>query len=206
MAALNDIYQVKVYSTLGQQGGINVLHAKCTFIGGAGVTDQQIADGYSNQLHALWKALMSSTASFRGIGARKIIPTLGVEAFSILNQGAGGVVGDPLPKQVSGIVTWRTALPGRQNRGRSYIPFPGESSNDADQTPVAGYVTALGNLINGLVGSLTIAIGADSNAFTTGVYHRAGQTINLITSGTARDRWATQRRRGDYGRTNILPI
>jgi len=205
MAAVGDVYQVKLYSLLGQQAGINVLHYSVTTLGGTGASDFEIGQAMAAALPTTYKALLSASASYRGLGIRKILPTLSIETYNVTAQGAGGVAGEALPKQISGLITLRTTVPGRAFRGRVYVPFPGEGDNDTDQTPTAGYITRLGNFAGTLITTVT-AGGANSNQLRLGVFHRVGGAITVCNDTTARDRWATQRRRGDYGRTNILPI
>lgn len=206
MAAINEIYEMRAYTLMGGQAGINVLHFRVAAFAGSGASDVQIADAWNQAIAATLKACMSSTASFRGVGVRRLKPTLSVETFSILNQGSGGVAGDPLPKQITGISTLRTLTPGRRGRGRIYVPFPAESQNDADQTPTAAYLVVLFNYTSVAIASLLAGINPNTNTLESIVYNRASGTGIPITSFTARDKWATQRRRGDYGRTNILPI
>lgn len=86
------------------------------------------------------------------------------------------------------------------------MPFPAESQNDADQTPTAAYLVVLFNYTSVAIASLLAGVNPNTNTLESIVYNRASGTGIPITSFTARDKWATQRRRGDYGRTNILPI
>ncbi len=206
MAFINDIYEVKVYTTLGNQAGLNVFHHLVSNVVGTGVSDQQLADHYAGLYPSVYKNIMSSAASFRGVGVRRIKPTISLEVYSTIGQGPGLVTGDPLPKQIAGMITLRTALPGRANRGRMYVPFPAEAHNDADTTPTAPYMVLLGNLGMVVWSDSVAGGGANTQTMSPGVYHRALGTLTRLTTYTTRDRWATQRRRGDYGKPNILPI
>lgn len=46
-----------------------------------------------------------------------------IEAQHLVTGGEGGVVdADPAPPQVAVVLSWRTLIGGRQNRGRTYLP------------------------------------------------------------------------------------
>lgn len=206
MADVADIYQMRTYVLAGGQAGINVLHFYVSSKAGTGATDTEIGQAFNTATAAVLKACLSANASFRGTSIRKIAPAVGLEQFNITGQGAGGVAGDLMPKQVSGIITWRTALPGRAYRGRSYVAFPGEADNDVDATPTAGYLTRLTALANAWDVPITAGAAGNTNLLKLAIYHRVFAGTTLVDTYTVRDRWATQRRRGDYGRTNLLPI
>jgi len=204
--AINDIIRLKVYCQLPQQIGINVFHFRVAAIAGTSQTEVQIANFISTQLSTLYKNVLTSAATYRGVGVQVIRPVLGLEWFSANGQGVGLVAGDPLPKQVTGIISWKTNVAGPRGRGRSYIPFPGEASNDADITPSVAYFNNLAAIATIMLPGFVVIGGINSATLEFVLNHRASSTVDLIITGGPRDRWATQRRRGDYGRTNVSPI
>lgn len=206
MAAVQDIYQVRVFVAFGGQGAINVLHWRCGTIAGTGATDAQIANAFDLALGLPYKTLMTSSCSYRGVGVRRIFPGQSIETYGTAGVGPGSVTGDPLPKQIAGLISLRTINPGVHMRGRVYIPFPGESSNDADSTPTLPYINNLNALAGVFISIITAGTPPNQNTFLMGVFHRGSSLITDIWQTRVNDKWATQRRRGDYGRVNALPI
>lgn len=107
-----------------------------------------------------------------------------------------------MPKQVSGLITWYTDVASRAGRGRSYIPFPSAADTDGNGAPSTDYLIALGNLSDDLAAYMTYPAG-DSDISMSLVVLSAGLGDQPVTSYTRRDRFATQRRRGDYGQPNL---
>lgn len=205
--AENDIWKVSLYSTLGSQLAVQ----RCFFVVKDMVgtpDDGSLGAAAETSLGTKLKDCMVVDASFRGIGVQRVWPAPKTrERFFINLQGAGTVVTPPLPKQVSGLITLRTDYAGRQYRGRTYVPFPGEIDSDGvEGRPTANYVARLDTLGN--FWSSILAIGAGGNtANGNPVLWKQGQVVGTpITADQGRPYWATQRRRGDYGAKNTSPI
>lgn len=203
--ALNDLLEFKVYCSLGAQLAINVLHYRVTAITGASTTTASAAARLEFLIQAEYKALLVALATFRGVGVKRLFPsTPTIEEFSSIASGLGDVGGDPLPKQSAGIITKQTGLAGRANRGRMYIPFPGEDSNDGDGDPTAAYVGDLGALAAILEVPQTVGTAPNDATIQPILYHRLDGSFTFLTNFLPRNKWGTQRRRGDYGKTNAL--
>jgi len=207
LLANNDVYAARICCTLGVQTSINVLHYLVSSVVGA-PTDTHMVTALDLAFAGAIKALMGPDASYRGIGVQRRLPTPATnQEFGIAGQGAGTLAGPSLPKQLSGLVTKRTAFAGKRYRGRFYAPFPSEASNDgAEGRPIAAYVTALTNLGGVIDNALGIGAGGDSATITPGLFNKTTGAFTPITSCTARNYWANQRRRGDFGPTNSSPI
>jgi len=204
---LNEVWQVRIYTQEQAQLGINVLHYRVDSITGVAATDAQLAARMDLLFGPLMTPLMCSAASYRGIGVQRVNPgPPTVEVYANAEEGDGEVAGDPLPKQTCGIITKRTPLAGRRFRGRMYVPFPSEASNDTDANPVAGYLAALAALAGQVADIVLVGTLPSTSSMTPVIYHRSTQTTTDLVSCSVNDRWATQRRRGDYGRTNVSPI
>jgi hypothetical protein len=201
--SLNAIIAVKLWTGQESQLGLCVLHYRCN-ADTTGIGDAAIAGTFE----ALWAPLvlpcMTSQAIWLGVNIQQIWPSLGVPARSqaLLGPGTDGAL--PMSKQTTGLVTKLTNLGGRAYRGRMYIPFPSTSSTTADAVPSAGYLTKL-QAIGYAVFAPAVYDG--SHNFTPVLFHKAfpalSTTIVQARVGTA---WATQRRRGDYGKLNSLVI
>lgn len=204
---LNDLWQLKVYSYNGAQIGINGLYYQVTQLTGI-VTSAQWLANVAAALATDYRTLLAPTADLTGFSVQRILPlpkTL-IET-SVVGAGVGTATGNDLPKQVSGIVTFRTDFAGPANRGRNYFPFPGADDNTVNGAPTAGYLTKLGIVGNLFRIPYVVAPGGGATATFTRVLWPYGfpiGTTRYVTSHVVRPRWATQRRRGDYGQTNAL--
>jgi hypothetical protein len=110
---------------------------------------------------------------------------------------------------VSACLTLLTGLAGRKFRGRLFLPFPGPADSTVTQNPVPtdAYVGKLTNFGVNVVSSFDIDDGAGNTAHLSPIiYHRSGGGSSLVIGFRANKLWATQRRRGDYGRPNLPPI
>lgn len=205
--AVGDIYEVKLFTQQGPQMGLMVFHYRVSAISAPEATVDQIAAAMEGSFASLVKAVMTAQADFRGASARKVRPLpIGVEFLTGNFPGPGTIGGDPLPPQVSGIITLRSALAGRANRGRKYVPFPAEASNDTGFAPTAAYLTVMTNLANEFDDMQNVPNGAGSSDLTPVIFHRLLGTTTDVTFALVRNAWATQRRRGAYGRPNVAPV
>lgn len=207
MANVNDLYVARVYCQLGDQIGINVLFYNTSAKAGTGATDLQIVQSIDSALFAAYKAVLAGAATYRGVIAQKILPLPASLAVSTTaNSGVGSATGDPLPRQVCGVITKKTALAGKRYRGRMYIPFPAEGDNDVDGTPTGGYITRSAALAAALLTNVIPGGGGNTNTLMPVVYSKKGGFNTIITSFLGRAKWGTQRRRGSFGQTNTLPL
>lgn len=199
--AIGDVVQIISYAQQADQAGLNILHYKVR-------ANNAASPNLLSDFMASWEALnwgstlrplMSSSADYRGYTAQVIHPTPSVAFASPFQQGAGAVAGDLLPRQVAGLIRKRSADFGRRKSGRVYVPFPGEGDNTADSFPSAGYVTRLDNLATVLTNE--VLWGAAGRA-TPAIWNRTASFARNVGAFTTVGRWATQRRRGSFGRPN----
>lgn len=207
--AVNDILEFKRYCFLNNQVSVNTMHYRITAIT-PGTLIQDIVDAYDATEAPLVRPMLVVDATYRGVSGQKIRGATENLALSVANTGVGtgGVV--PLPSQTCGIVTKRSLQAGRSGRGRMYWPFPATVDCDpATGQPVALYISGLDAWATA---SIAITIG-----FLTvpGFGMRAVLKQSLVAdytlwpelaSWTSQLKWATQRRRGAYGRLNALPF
>lgn len=206
--ANNQIYQVKFTHWTQGQLGLNVRYYQVFNVVGDSVSVQEAADQMSNSYAPVIKPCMSSEAEYLGLSLKKIFP-LPVELGVISDDGAGFGLSSAvlLPTQVAGIITLRSALAGRENRGRVYVPFPsGDDLDAATGDPTAGYIANLADLGDFFRDELTFTVGANSAQFRPVIAGPDGQVRAPIIEFTARSRFATQRRRGQYGAKNPREI
>lgn len=203
--ALNTVVKVRTFCSLNSQLGINVRHYQVNSVAGD-VTPTDLADMFDTLWAPLYKPMMPAAAQYRGIGVTFISPLpASIEYYSNDQAGQGTASGNPMPAQVCGMLSYRTNLAGKKNRGRNYIPFPAAVFASIDETPSAAY-TALGAALGDAVGYADYDGGADNAALQLIVYPGASPLTRAVQAVVFRDKWATQRRRGDYGQGNEFPI
>jgi len=205
---LNEIWMARIVCTLGAQTSVNVRHYSVGNVVGNGCFDTDFVTNLDAALAADYKAVMTNEATYRGVSVQRIVPgPKTVPVFTLANTGTGSMVSDPLPKQCAGVISWKTSFSGHKYRGRTYIPFPSEAHSSAGGVPIGAYVTLLGNIRDRLVGSRNVSDGlGNSSILDPCIFHRLTNNMTLIMSGAAKSSWATQRRRGDYGKANLPPF
>jgi len=203
-----DFVEVKIYTFLDNQLGENVLYGMMQ----ASVGPQDaatIAIDVRNWFRTKYTDLMANDAVFLGISLRTWGIAVGYPDFATIwskqdpwQAGTAGAV--PCPKQASGIVSKYTPYGGRRGQGRSYVPFPATDSVEADGNPTAAYLADLTTLGNAMVGP--DPVGGGNYDIQWGLMKwRQPNTFLALVNSIPRDRFATQRRRGDYGRVNAIP-
>lgn len=122
------------------------------------------------------------------------------------NQSPGINANPLLPTQVSGLISLYTDTLGKTGQGRVYVPFPWAGANDTNATPTSAYMTGLNTLGTFFATNRTVAgVGVSANIMPV-LYIPGGAPPKPIIRAIARDAWATQRRRGAFGRTNGNPF
>lgn len=208
LAVVNQVYEVKLVSHCSGQLGLNVRYYRSRLQTGSGTTLGTIATLMNSVFADLYKACLSSAADWIGVAVRIIKPLpASAAAFNKEDTGAGSRTGDVLPRQTAGIVTLQSMLGGRKYRGRAYIPFPAESDNTSEGVPAAGYRTNIQALGDAMVTDRIAGTpGVNDLTLTPCLYHRASNDTTDLFTAQERDRWASQRRRGDYGAGNAIPF
>lgn len=122
------------------------------------------------------------------------------------NQANGTAGANILPTQSCGLITLRSTTLGKIGAGRTYVPFPSTTDNEANGSPTVGYVTRLLDLGDFLVTNLPIVQGGITGTFRPCLYRGGVDVPRFVEERVARDAWATQRRRGAFGRLNAAPF
>lgn len=201
--ANGDILEIRVCCQSRDQIGVNVLHYRAHDLTGFVFDTDVVADAFT-LFKAAYEACLSQDANFYGASVQIIHPTRRpANALGVLT--AGTVASDRLPMQVCGFIRKKSVLANRHGRGRVYIPFPARSALDTDETPTGGYVTSLGGVATLIESLPTIAPATGTLGLDGVIWDRVALTYVTIQYAEAVKRWGTQRRRGDFGRTNALP-
>jgi len=204
---LNDIVEFKSYCGIQPgQLAINTWHYKITSVRGTG-TDLATLMGITTlALSAVLKPCMNPVYTYFGMTGQRLVPTTAPYEYDpTTGVGAGTLgAGDIMPFSVAAVISLRTAGIGRANRGRKYISGWGESENAANAVPGAATLTLIAAVLGFALMSQDTG-GGNAVVATPGVYHRGAGTLSAYTSGSVRNIWGTQRRRGDFGAKNTLP-
>ncbi len=203
-----DIVQMRVQCSANFQISLNVLHYQVLGVVGGGITLSQMATAMVAILAPVYRPLMPITAQMDHIEFKNLMFPETVAYRAVANL-AGTALGDLVPTQVSCLIGWQTALAGRANRGRNYIGLISETFTDTNgQFDGAGFAL-LTNIAAALGPNIfPTAAGASTNCKLV-VRHANLPGPPPVPIGTQvvaavpSTRFATQRRRGDYGARNL---
>lgn len=205
----SQLYEVQFICRSENQIAINnrFFVSAATFANSA-YTEEQALDELNAVYSPLYADLLCETAFFYGTRIRPLIVPQILDWETQMVDLQGSVLGDPLPKQICGILSFNAGFIDRHYKGRNYIPFPAEANNASTSRPDTVYTNNLQTLANRSVGTITVdPLGIDPDAI---LYpHVYSRTLNLsqpLTVARRRERWGTQRRRGDFGQSNALPF
>lgn len=171
-------------------------------------TDQDLLGLLSTTWGPLMTSGFATDASYSGATLRRVIGAGAqpITKFSILGSAAGTSTTPTLPRQVTGLISLYTDVAGKKNRGRFYYPFPATEWLSADGSPAPVFVGAtLGDIATEVTNETTVVIGAQPVKYQYGLHNPAGDWLKYETS-RQHDRWATQRKRGDFGQQNRNPF
>lgn len=205
--AINDIVRLQMICADNDQASFNTVYYQVTGVGVSVATLEDMVANFSALVAPLIKPLIYNGASFDGI-IGQIISPLPLMA-RVLNGndtgiGTGGAIG--LARQVAGLIRLRTDFAGPGFRGRNYLPFPSNSHNQAYGLPTNAYVAAALLLATDMKAFTSVSVGGRTATVRMGLWKRAGSVFTPITSVDAASDWATQKRRGTFGRPNIAPL
>ncbi len=200
----------------GGQASVNTLGYIVSAIGGSPATDTDVAATLDALIATPYRALLSASANYKGVQAQICQPTFPYTAIFIAGQsiagaGVGGVAGNPMPAQVCGLLSFATGKAGVRNRGRFYVAFPGVADDSGGGTVSAGYTTRLQALGAQVSVGLAPSAGGRTATLVRVILHSTPKTgpiapPDAVVSGSDHAAWATQRRRGSFGRQNRSPI
>jgi len=176
--------------------------------GGTTVLSSAILESLSTDIPGQFKAMMSSDANFYGIMLYKRTPVGIAPRPDTTNNGAGpGTVGvGLLPSQTCGLISLYSDTLGKTGQGRIYLPFPSPLSNDATGTPSGQYALDSEQLALSLTNNLPVVDGAVTAVIKPCLYRPGGPPPYFLNAHRSHDAWATQRKRGGFGRLNAPPF
>lgn len=201
--AEDDIVRTKVLVWVNYQVGINIRYWRCSTNPGD-LTLEDLAAELTGSLVPLYVVYLTTTCIVDATKVQIVGPGGMSDEVTTLLGTAGAVTGQTLPRQACGIVTLTTGVGGRKNRGRFYLPFPTEGMNEGDGSPNAAGLSNMDALGAYYSQPLNVTVGDFTMILAPVIVHGgpAPDAPTPITGFIVRDKWGTQKRRGDYGKLN----
>lgn len=192
-----DIVRVSVLCRVGTRDAYNIWYFVASGTTGVGtITYDDLATTWKTLAEAVYPGVMSPSGTLIGASVNRAFPAPPTPSINAGDSDLPGLItGDVMSRQTCGAVTKRTELAGKAYRGRAYIPFPSEASNDADGNPTNGYRTAVATLCGSFCAAQTITVGTATIILYPIIYHKATSTYTVVSSFNVRTYWTTQRRR-----------
>lgn len=207
---VGDLVKAQIVTFDTNQVGLNTLWFLVGSVGGSPATDQDLASALDPIISPLIAPLLNDNAEYRGIRAQVYVALTAKPKWVdvIANVGATSGTGGStaMAKQVAGITSWYTNYPKQANRGRTYWPFPSTIADTGDGVPSVAYINALNAIASAIRTFTSVSAGGRTAAFAQVLVHRKaiGTNSNII-AYLNRANWATQRRRGAFGRPQGTP-
>lgn len=174
-----------------------------------GPTDLDWAVYFEQQMAPLMKAIVAADATFLGVKVSQYNNTDKYYPQTSQTQKGFGTDGPiAMPRQVCGIYSRETAFRGPGFRGRVYLPFPATVDDQSNAVPTAAYVANLTTLAIKAEGMFQFTGTAGGKCVVAPYLVHKNKLIapTPILGWLVRGKWATQRRRGSYGRSNLDPF
>jgi len=215
---VGDYIRVRVWTRVlaESQAAVNSLWYIVAAVGGTPATDLDVATQLDTSIAPGYKPLLSADAEYRGVQAQitQVVPPYRAknavqESNSHAGVGTGGT--SLLPSQTCGLGRFATDLAGRQARGRMYYAFPSQASDTGLGVPNTTYIAALASLTGFFAAGVAISVTGRTATLLRVLIHqpnKAGVTLppSPVQSSSVSSLWATQRKRGNFGRHNDSPI
>jgi hypothetical protein len=204
---VNDIVKLQLWSHDSEQAAVNTFFYKVTAVGGSIGTLEDMTDAFSTAVHTLYKLILNQQTNFDGVLGQIVFPPPLMVAVKNNGDAGGGTDGpDAAARQAAGLIAWGTPLAGPGGRGRTYLPFTSAIDSEGIGVPNAAYIIAATNFAAAVLTFTTFSIGGRSATFEFGLKKRNSSTFTPVTQGVVASKWATQKRRGSYGRPNASPF
>lgn len=206
-----NIITLRLWSTWSNQAAVNTFH----YLMGVrtGLVDVNgAALFFDTLLNVLVKAIMADSSTYRGLQCYVNQLPLPQPGVSVVYAGVGTGSGLQMGAQICGLSRWQTAFAGPANRGRTYWPFPPAGLDAAGGFPSTGYLSDLEAIQDALIGVSAVTQAGGGTIDATYIIRHGLNKAGIIppptpiTTGLASGGWATQKRRGFFGRANTSPI
>jgi hypothetical protein len=205
---LNCVVKAQLWTVDVEQASVNTWHYQIVDLTGTPVLLEEFATKFLGVIIPLYAPMISANADIVGGVFQVVQPLpLRVAVKSISGAQSGTAEMPAMPRQTAGLISWKTTLAGPGGRGRTYIPFPGVAATEGLGVPTDAYVTSMTDLATALF-SLPVITGAAGGTATAkiGLKRQTPAEFVQFTAAVPNKKWATQKRRGSYGRPNFSPL
>ena len=176
LVTFNEVFRLVVVQRLGNT--ITIMNAFHFGREGTGGSANTLVTDFRDNILTTWRAQVVGGHVFTEIYAYQTQPVMGDIASVSPNLAGTNGSSTAIPSVAAGIVTWRTQLPGRRHRGRSYFAsLPWGITWNA----TGGHWTAAGLTILNTLGSAILnryTQGANPGGFVLCVWSRKGYEDN----------------------------
>jgi hypothetical protein len=176
----------------------------------SGVSFLDVAAYFDALLGPLYRAVLNDNADYYGTRCRRQWPVnvpLDGWGSSDASFGLGTAGAVAAPTQSCGLIKFEGAFIGKRAQGRQYLPFPATADVVGAGVPAASYITRANAIGTALSSLQVLTAGASFVTLQPVLWSPANPTLTVpITSGVAEGAWATQKRRGSFGRFNKPPF
>lgn len=203
--ATNDLVEVTIYCTGGDQVSANVIHYRVSSTTGTSATDATFAVAMDTAFSGPLKSVMANSARYEGVKVQIIKPTRRPATTTSTGAGAGTGGADMLPPGTAAVISKLTNVASREKRGRFYTPFQPETGNNANGLPNAGQLGLIAAIANILDDQVTLGLLGNQAVLNPCVYSRKAGTTEDITGTRINQRWGVQRRRSGQKGSDVLP-
>lgn len=208
---IGDVVTVRVWASQGPQAAVNTFHYRVSETTGLGADLEAWAEAFDAVIAPLMKPILNNNAVYNGVQAYVNQLPMPLPQSATTNAGAGTGGGVAMSTQTSGLSQWVTAFAGPAGRGRTYWPFPSATDDAGAGVPSTSYLTAVFNAAAAVFEFGTVTEGSSTSTGVLVLKHgrnKAGvtPTPSPIMNFTVVPQWATQKRRGFFGRVNRSPI
>lgn len=206
--AVGDVVSVRViFKGPNGQEAINTIHYITLGIGGPPATDADVATFFDAQNAGTMQSALSQDVKYDGVEVSiiSLIPQ-GVIQKAVTGAGFGVVTQIVAAAAQSGIFQWYSIFAGPKYRGRTYWPWPWVTAINSIGFPTSAYITLISAVINAWFSTTAVSVGGRTATMAQVIWHRSTRTFTYITTPNTTGKFATQKRRGNYGKNRNPPL
>lgn len=191
--AIGDVYKLSIVGRFGFGGQwVNTHYYKQIDAVLIGSDEQALVDDWLAQVETQFLGILNTGEILDQLEVRQVLGGINALDHPVGDVGTGGS-GEKLPPMDCALISWRTGLIGRANRGRTYFPSPFESFQAGGALTV-GAVGQYQDLADVMI-TLNDATTGLLPRWQKVIWHTSVADSPEVVTGLVRNLIATQRRR-----------
>jgi len=210
------LVQARFWCKDAEQASVNTNWWFVAAVGSPAATDDDLAAECDADGVIVYPPIINNFAEYRGVqvtihGLAFPYASITAPVFSqiAISAGTGGTTA--LPRQTCGLASLQSPFPGPKHRGRVYSPFPPVAGDDGNGVPSAGFLADLATWVFVMAAGRLVSESGRTATLVRVLVHAkdklgVADAPTIVTASTVGTKWATQRRRGSFGRANVSPI